>query len=1066
MAQQGASPAVMPMKLIASWDLERTTSATCVPRLCTLTLTNLEALRVLEPGLQRITIGVALKGSRHTLRSNDIEVPSNETFSMNLQITFALQYPHFIKRDVNVLRVMLQRRKRYKTKPIPGYRTLAVGQVNLSEVIQHDLGSELFLYAPKNKDGEAEHVSTVSLGVLTSHAIDATRQSHGLLNHEVDSSEEDQEFFEASDEDDPQPMQGLYDEGLAPQQQHRHTQRLQALHLLKGMAKKRLNRGKFFQFPRRGKLSGVEGEVDPEEEHEGMEGMELEEAFGGSDFMPSDDNDMDLSDSDFDLDPETMSVRSTPKPVLRPFYAPSTTSSSSASIRGHANVGDNQRHSAQHPPVAPTSNLASHGVRTLKQRVEQVKEKAEKTLKKEPKETRSEERDRTQAREGRSERDHGRRPEDRPTRRSNSGEDAHRISRRDDERQPTRKSNSFGETVTMGLVPFGERVAMSSSGTQICVSGDNQIPPGYPLSVPQDYSSPQEPTTPTKQSVLRQRSFSAIQTRRANISTLTGTPQRMSAAEISSMCRHNVVPDIDPDVVTQLNDGTAADRAASLLADMPPSIILLNACDPHGVSVGRALADAKMPVVCTQSGEQVQGVMAAIFSKLLKYCSSHTGDPSLGVCIVGSEGYTNAVLQAFVKLITTKSSIKLSFFRFFIVPLGVNRLASYIASTDGLYWSLFHDSLWKEAFDSHDGTWEHLSSDLFTRLNRYLGIASSTRQFPIAQALVNRAKVPSEGDSGQVFVYFLNEVRMGSLESNDLVSSDDLAASLNSEKTTPGTPAAATVVANQLATGDGEAVKLNQSPPQGSSTHKDVANNGPPSTPLVASAAASGRDGISAGGSSSGNATGSDALDLTLDYRPVNTAQPNSASSTGGKKDKESGKLTAKTTVRCAWITILPTNYQGQHSPPSAFTMVLVPKEKSKRALPFPLPRRSHGRDKEKDAIENAYLSTLVCSSTKRSTFLKVYIDTVEWTDVKFFSLSPPSRTLFFPVATFSESSGTVGGTGVGTERGGERGGERGSERGAERGSERGAGGSTVPDLHLPLNAADCDPGMCTTSDV
>ena len=35
-----------------------------------------------------------------------------------------------------MLRVTLQRRKRYKTTPIPGYRTLAVGQVNLSEVLR------------------------------------------------------------------------------------------------------------------------------------------------------------------------------------------------------------------------------------------------------------------------------------------------------------------------------------------------------------------------------------------------------------------------------------------------------------------------------------------------------------------------------------------------------------------------------------------------------------------------------------------------------------------------------------------------------------------------------------------------------------------------------------------------------------------------------------------------------------------------------------------------------------------------------------------------------------------
>ena len=52
-------------------------------------------------------------------------------------------------------------------------------------------------------------------------------------------------------------------------------------------------------------------------------------------------------------------------------------------------------------------------------------------------------------------------------------------------------------------------------------------------------------------------------------------------------------------------------------------------------------------------------------------CSSHAGDPLLGICVVGSEGYTNTILQSFVKLITSKASIKVSFFRFFLVPLGM-----------------------------------------------------------------------------------------------------------------------------------------------------------------------------------------------------------------------------------------------------------------------------------------------------------------------------------------------------------------------------------------------------------
>lgn len=49
---------------------------------------------------------------------------------------FSLQYVHFLKRDVNSLHIALQRRKRYKNRTILGYRTLAGGTVDLSQVCQ------------------------------------------------------------------------------------------------------------------------------------------------------------------------------------------------------------------------------------------------------------------------------------------------------------------------------------------------------------------------------------------------------------------------------------------------------------------------------------------------------------------------------------------------------------------------------------------------------------------------------------------------------------------------------------------------------------------------------------------------------------------------------------------------------------------------------------------------------------------------------------------------------------------------------------------------------------------
>ena len=39
-----------------------------------------------------------------------------------------------MKRDGGKLQVLLQRRKRYKNRAILGYKTFAIGQVNMSEV--------------------------------------------------------------------------------------------------------------------------------------------------------------------------------------------------------------------------------------------------------------------------------------------------------------------------------------------------------------------------------------------------------------------------------------------------------------------------------------------------------------------------------------------------------------------------------------------------------------------------------------------------------------------------------------------------------------------------------------------------------------------------------------------------------------------------------------------------------------------------------------------------------------------------------------------------------------------
>eukprot|EP00096_Caligus_rogercresseyi_P007581 TRINITY_DN25506_c0_g1_i1.p1 TRINITY_DN25506_c0_g1~~TRINITY_DN25506_c0_g1_i1.p1 ORF type:complete len:179 (+),score=44.94 TRINITY_DN25506_c0_g1_i1:237-773(+) len=134
----------VPMKLFATWEVDRT-PPNCIPRLCSLTLTRLVLYKSLGSDLASVVIAVKMQSSKRTLRSNEIILPSSGCLDTELELTFSLQYPHFIKREGNQLQIMLQRRKRYKNRTILGFKTLAVGVINMSQVLQKQLDLELEL---------------------------------------------------------------------------------------------------------------------------------------------------------------------------------------------------------------------------------------------------------------------------------------------------------------------------------------------------------------------------------------------------------------------------------------------------------------------------------------------------------------------------------------------------------------------------------------------------------------------------------------------------------------------------------------------------------------------------------------------------------------------------------------------------------------------------------------------------------------------------------------------------------------------------------------------------------
>ena len=198
----------VPMKLFATWEVERT-PPNCIPRLCSLTIARLSIFNSLDADLNSILIAVKMQSSKRTLRSNEIQLPPTGHLDTELDLAFSLQYPHFLKREGNTLQIMLQRRKKYKNRTILGYKTLAVGIINMSQVLQRQMDLELELVEGKNGNGSV--LGKVFLLSLSSQPVD---HEDDLAKQVVDNdrgldlgdSDEDEDFTSGDEGSDSEPM--------------------------------------------------------------------------------------------------------------------------------------------------------------------------------------------------------------------------------------------------------------------------------------------------------------------------------------------------------------------------------------------------------------------------------------------------------------------------------------------------------------------------------------------------------------------------------------------------------------------------------------------------------------------------------------------------------------------------------------------------------------------------------------------------------------------------------------------------------------------------------------------
>ncbi|XP_048731807.1 phosphofurin acidic cluster sorting protein 2-like isoform X2 [Ostrea edulis] len=311
----GVGTKPVPMKFFAVLEVEKT-APSCIPRLCTLTLSRLIIHKPLENDLNSVIIAVKMQNSKRILRSNEIIIPPGGLLDTELDLTFSLQYPHYLKRDCK-LQVMLQRRKKYKNKTILGYKTLALGQVNMTHVLQRTHDKDLSLYS-EQKDN-TEKLSTLVMLQLSSQPVDHTENGQRKTTlSDVDRSpdidnesydEDDQEEWSNDDISDPE---ALDEDGRLRARKSNRAQGRGVASARGRVNQQRNFKQKIVSLLRKFKIT--EESLDPEE-------------FPDTNQDPNDEiEDLidelaeSMSDSGQEMDQDTVSVISTPKPRLRPFF--------------------------------------------------------------------------------------------------------------------------------------------------------------------------------------------------------------------------------------------------------------------------------------------------------------------------------------------------------------------------------------------------------------------------------------------------------------------------------------------------------------------------------------------------------------------------------------------------------------------------------------------------------------------------------------------------------------------------------------------------------------------------
>nr|XP_045009919.1 phosphofurin acidic cluster sorting protein 2 isoform X3 [Jaculus jaculus] len=404
---------------------------------------------------------------------------------------------------------------------------------------------------------------------------------------------------------------------------------------------------------------------------------------------------------------------------------------------------------------------------------------------------------------------------------------------------------------------------------------------------------------------------------------------------------------------------------------LPENIILVNTSDWQGQFLSDVLQRHTLPVVCTCSAADVQAAFSTIVSRIQRYCNCNSQPPTpVKIAVAGAQHYLSAILRLFVEQLSHKTPDWLGYMRFLIIPLGSHPVARYLGSVDYRYNNFFQDLAWRDLFNKLETqSTVQDTPDIVSRITQYISGANCAHQLPIAEAMLTYKQKSPDEESSQRFIPFVGVVKVGIVEPSSATSGDSDDAAPSGSNALSSTP-----------------------PSASTSPAAKEASPTPPSSPSV-----------SGGLSSPSQGTGAELMGLQVDYWTA--AQPLDRKRDAEKKDLPTTKNTLKCTFRSLQVSRLPSS--GEAAATATMSMTVVTKEKNKKVMFLPKKAKDKDVESKSQCIEG--ISRLICTAKHQQNMLRVLIDGVECSDVKFFQLAAQwsSHVKHFPICIFGHSKAT-----------------------------------------------------------